>query len=412
VYGCQGGPTKTEAPRALLSCAALPVADRGRLLPTPQTNRHGVDSQRLPASVGALVNKITHKPAKAVYGARNRSAFGKQQAKSLGADTNFLLTCSQAMLEAYEMKLWGSISNLRSEMLEIFDQLAEAMAQAMVARWFRNTDRDTLRMALDTPVDPVARAKEQIRKLGRSEEEVEEELGEILALNPGLAHRTAAQTYQKRNLAEGKCMSCPKPLAPNSVRFCEEHLRYQRLRHKPIGSAAPGSADYLYADADQLHSRHGRQPGTQAALTMAHEKKTRALLAELGIPPESAAVSLKAAKEALLRVLPDSQSESMTQAELFRVAVIPTETTGETALNELLSVGMIRRIGQGVKGRPFRYFRAGTAEHAKRRNPSAKSKALKNQMLLDQLHGRPLPKDAKAFGVSIDTPADSEKTPK
>ena len=36
--------------------------------------------------------------------ARNRSAFGKQQSKGLNADTNFLLTCSDQMLAAYETK--------------------------------------------------------------------------------------------------------------------------------------------------------------------------------------------------------------------------------------------------------------------------------------------------------------------
>jgi hypothetical protein len=284
--------------------------------------------------------------------ARNRSAFGKQQSKGLNADTNFLLTCSDQMLAAYETKCLGTISNIRADLQEIFDQLGEAIAQAMLVRWFRKTDRDEIRMALDVPADPVAWAKDQIRRQGRTDEEAEEELSEILSLNPGLAHRTAAVTYQKRNIAEGKCMSCPKPLAHNSVRYCEEHLRYQRLRHKPIGSAAPGSADFLYADADQLQSRHGRQPGTLANLMTQREQRTRAPLAEAGIPPESAAVSLKASVEALLKVMPDSQAHSMTQAELFRVAVIPSETTGQEALNELLSIGMIRRTGQGVNGRP------------------------------------------------------------
>jgi hypothetical protein len=54
-------------------------------------------------------------------------------------------------------------------------------------------------------------------------------------------------------------MSCPKPLAHKSVRYCEKHLTAQRLRHKPIGSVAPGSIDYLYLK-DKSESRHGRQP--------------------------------------------------------------------------------------------------------------------------------------------------------
>jgi Fic family protein len=89
---------------------------------------------------------------------------------------------------------------------------------------------------------------------------------------------------------------------------------------------------------------------------MNREKKTRALLAELGVPPESAAVSLKAAKDALLRVMPASKARAMTQAQLFEAATVVTRTTGQRALNELLSEGKIQRIGKGGPRDLFRYF--------------------------------------------------------
>jgi hypothetical protein len=218
------------------------------------------------------MRKIGYSPQS--RGARNRSAFSKLQSRGFNPGTNFLLTCSDQTLAAYETKCLATVANLRGDLQEIFVQLGEAIGQALLVRWFRNTDRDELRMSLDTPADTVAWAKEQIRRQGRSDEQAEEELSEILSLNPGLAHRTAAQTYQRRNIAEGKCIPCPKPLDRNSTTYCTEHLRYQRLRHKPIGSAAPGSADFLYADAEQLQSRHGRQAGTLANLTMQREQKT------------------------------------------------------------------------------------------------------------------------------------------
>ena len=107
----------------------------------------------------------------------------------------------------------------------------------------------------------------------------------------------------------------------------------------------------------ELHATHGRQPGSLAACEMLREKKTRAVLAELGISPESAAVSLKAAKETLLRVMPDSKAKAMSPADLRQAATVPSKTTGDKALRELLSAGKIQRIGKARSGHPFRYFK-------------------------------------------------------
>jgi hypothetical protein len=92
-------------------------------------------------------------------------------------------------------------------------------------------------------------------------------------------------------------------------------------------------------------------------MAMGREQRTRALLAEMGIPPESAAVSLKAALEALMKFMPNSQARAMSQDDLFEAAKIPTRTTGRSALKELFAAGAVQRIGKGSKGNPFRYFR-------------------------------------------------------
>jgi len=44
--------------------------------------------------------------------------------------------------------------------------------------------------------------------------------------------RDRSRTYQKRNLAAGKCAYCPRPLAPNSTHYCEECLGKKRDRKR------------------------------------------------------------------------------------------------------------------------------------------------------------------------------------
>ena len=44
-------------------------------------------------------------------------------------------------------------------------------------------------------------------------------------------------------------------------------------------------------------------------------------------------------------------------ADLRQAATVPSKTTGNRALRELLSAGKIRRIGKARSGRPFRYFK-------------------------------------------------------
>ena len=274
---------------------------------------------------------------------------------------NFLLGCSQDALGTFELARLNEVADLRKELHLILDRTIDAMAQAALASWFKAQDRNSLKHAIENEESPEEWAHRMIRDGQRSEEELLN--FPLPSLEPGAAHLAAALRYQQRNKAKGLCAVCPKPLAHNSVEFCEEHLAKSRARdQRKKALSLPGSTEYLYAG--ETPSTHGRQPGTLASLEMNREKKTRAVLAELGIPPESAAVSLKAAKEALLRVMPDSKAKAMSPADLFQAAVIPSRTTGNKALRELLSAGKIRRIGKARSGHPFRYFLA--AQDAKK----------------------------------------------
>ncbi len=189
---------------------------------------------------------------------------------------NFLLGCSQQALGDFELARLAEVSKLRAEMHSVFDRLIDQMSQSALAGWFRQTDTVTLRHALENPVDVMLWAQEQIRNQGRNEQE----LVPLTSLTPGAAHLAAALRYQERNVANGLCSVCPKPLSRNSVKFCDRHLAMQRARYKPKNAKGerPGSIDWLYSGV--FESSQGKQPGTLKALANARETYHRSGEAE------------------------------------------------------------------------------------------------------------------------------------
>lgn len=279
----------------------------------------------------------------------------KSKAVTKGLPLNFLLGCSQAALGNFELARLAEVANLRKEMHLILDRVIDQMSQAALVSWFKVQDRQSLKHAIENEESPLEWADRMIREGQRKGEE----LLPLPAMSPDMvraSHLAANLRYKERNNAEGKCQNCPEPLDPNSLIFCTKHLTKERGRHKRKRGKddAPGSINYLYQD-DSPESHKGREPSNLAKLEMQREKKTRALLAELGVAPESAAVSLKAAKDALLKLMPESKADAKPTAELF--AVVPSRTTGQRALKELLSEGRIQRIGKRSKGGPFRYWK-------------------------------------------------------
>jgi hypothetical protein len=277
---------------------------------------------------------------------------------------NFLLTCSDQHLAEYELKILADVANAREELIEVLDRLSALNGQAGIVRWFRAKDRDQIRRDLESD-NTLEIAKEQIRADQRSDDEIIPRP----SLPPGSAHLAAALRYQKRNIAEGKCICCPEPLAHNSATFCEKHLREKRLRYKPKNAkgSLPGSIGWLHGEG--FESQHGRQPGTLQSLAMNREKKSRAILAQMGLPAGSTATALGAATELLLWHMPRSENEApLTVLELFEKAGLSDSlvSTAKHALLELVSSGQVQRIGKGVRGNPYLYFVAGNPERAKR----------------------------------------------
>src|SRR5258708_2403297 len=77
--------------------------------------------------------------------------------------------------------------------------------------------------------------------------------------------------------------------------------------------------------------------------------------------PLDTMLSLKVAKESLLKCMPDSVYDARTADALFQAAVVPSRTTGQHALRDLLAAGAVQRITRGGKGNPFLYFKRSIA---------------------------------------------------
>jgi ribosomal protein L34E len=277
---------------------------------------------------------------------------------------NFLLAVSDRGLGDYELKALTDVANARDEVIEAIERFGERLALAGIVRWFRSIDREELKRKILNPDDPLDLAKRQIKDGQKSEAELLDDLIPRASLPPGSAHLAASLRYQKRNLSEGKCRYCPKPLDRNSVDMCTGHLTAARLRKKPINAkgAPPGSIGWLHGEG--FESQHGRTPGTLQSLAIARKKKSRAVLAELGLPLEGATTARDGAKAALLATMPRSKKDALLAWELFEKAGISDslEATAKKALLELVSAGLIQRSGGGIKGDPYLYFVGGNAK--------------------------------------------------
>ena len=207
----------------------------------------------------------------------------------LAAPLNFLLGCSDTDLASYELARLSAAANLRSQMLEILDKWLDETSAAALARWFRTQDRVSLKNAIESPEEAIARIAAQAEAQIRDGQRSAEELTPRPSLEPGAAHLAAALRYQERNIAEGKCQNCPQPLDPRSHRYCTKHLAMERNKYTPKRKRTePGTIAWLYGES--------LEPGDGRSLVKDRQKMRRItpegkeLLArvakELGVTPE------------------------------------------------------------------------------------------------------------------------------
>jgi DNA-binding transcriptional ArsR family regulator len=73
---------------------------------------------------------------------------------------------------------------------------------------------------------------------------------------------------------------------------------------------------------------------------------------------ESKEAALRAAADSILVIAPKSEAEAVDIRELIEMAEVP-RATAQRAAKKLEEGGILSKVGDGKKGNPFRYFRAG-----------------------------------------------------
>ena len=150
-------------------------------------------------------------------------------------------------------------------------------------------------------------------------------------------------------------------------------VRHERKGGGEVGASGRGSSAFEGAVDIVLALRRPEGhagAGLRHLLALSRFDETPAeLVVELTphgyVPRDSAAVAVDAAIEAVGAVLPGDEAAAVPLDEvLARVPATIKRTSAQAALAALVELGGAARVGRGVKGDPYRYWRASTERGA------------------------------------------------
>jgi hypothetical protein len=114
----------------------------------------------------------------------------KSKAPTASVPLNFLLGCSQFDLDNFEMARLAEVADLRRQLHAIFDRLIDQTSAAALAQWFRTSDRQALKHAIENEESPIEWAQRLIQQGQRNE--AADDLIPLPRMEPGAAHLAAA----------------------------------------------------------------------------------------------------------------------------------------------------------------------------------------------------------------------------
>lgn len=144
-------------------------------------------------------------------------------------------------------------------------------------------------------------------------------------------------------------------------------VRHERKSGGDVGDSGRGSSAFAGA-VDivlSLRKREGNSKKTHRvlqALSRFSETPPELLLDfldngynSLGSPHDAAVME---AKDSIITLAPKSEAEALDLKELAEIAKVP-RSTAQRAVEELLEEGALEKVGEGKRGRPFRYYKTG-----------------------------------------------------
>src|SRR5262249_49076845 len=137
------------------------------------------------------------------------------------------------------------------------------------------------------------------------------------------------------------------------------HTRYERCTEKEL-ECIRRVAEKLGLTREYVRCvAVGTRRSDAVAAALKNERgKMLGNIAETGGKPETAAITRRAAKEALLERMPNSSEEAKRTSELF-LGLPTSDSLAKKALAELLAAKLIQRCGDGTRGNAYRYWLEG-----------------------------------------------------
>ena len=125
-----------------------------------------------------------------------------------GVPLNFMLGCSELSLGNFILARYAEASDVRRELLTTIDRLIEQMMLARLGEWFKDTDRNVIKAAVENPF---------VRSILQSRATRREKRGD-LPQTPEAATTCTPETFRRTRTVDSRVRSRRSPWAGSNGR--------------------------------------------------------------------------------------------------------------------------------------------------------------------------------------------------